>query len=221
MFELMLAETFVNATILCTILYVVAKHEADFSFAKVAMVVAGIQLVAFLVQVFLFDRIGWFTLAVSFVFTLLLVKQYCWLNMKKTLLVVVVFSLFQAGTKVGVTAITAYFTPEPIQPPDSELGEVVKMLNSQFSDGEDTRAEGAPPKGPDDGNGQWREARQALKLGGVMLNDEGGYVAIVNDQIVEVGDTVTLEFDKMLYRWRVATISKHNADFEPLDIQPK
>ena len=221
MFELMLAETFVNAAILCAILYLVAKHEADFSFSKVAMVAAGIQLIAFLTQVFLFDRIGWFTLAVSFVFALLLVMRFCWLNVAKSLLVVAIFFVFQAGTKVGFASIAAYFAPEPVQSQDSQLGDVVKMLNSQFGDSDGTPAKARRQKEEAAPADQWTAARQALKLGGVMLNDEGGYVAIVNNEIVEVGDTVKLEFGRAIYRWKVTSISKHNVDFEPVDIQPK
>ncbi len=220
MFELMLAETFVNAAILCTILYVVAKHEADFSFSKVAMVVAGIQLASFLAQVFL-NTVPWFTLLISFVFTLLFVQKFCWLSFKKTLVVVLIFCVFQAGTKVGFNAIAAQFTPKPVQPPDSELGEVVKMLNSQLGDAGDAHPKKTPAKGSDAADAQWKEARQALKVGGVMLNDDGGYVAIVDGEIVEVGDPVKLKHGKLIYRWKVTAISKHSVDFEPLDVQPK
>jgi hypothetical protein len=221
MFELMLAETFVNAAILCGVLFLVAKHEADFSFSKVAMVAAAIQLVAFLTQVFLFDKIGWFTLAFSFVFALLLVKRFCWLSVKKSLLVVAIFCVFQAGTKLGFASIAAYFAPDPIQPADTELGAVVEMLNAQFGASDDAPAKARRSEQETAGADPWTTARQALKLGGVMLNDEGGYIAIVNDEIVEVGDIVKLEFGRTIYRWKVTTISKHNVDFEPLDTQPK
>ena len=40
MFEFMIGDVFLNAAILCAILYLVAKHEADYIFAKVAMVTA-------------------------------------------------------------------------------------------------------------------------------------------------------------------------------------
>jgi len=220
MFELMLAETFLNAAILCTILYVVAKHEADFSFAKVAMVVAGIQLASFLAQVFL-NTVAWFTLLISFVFTLLFVQKFCWLSFKKTLVVVLIFCVFQAGTKVGFNAIAAQFTPQPVQPPDSELGEVVKMINAQVADAGDTRPKKPLVKESGTDTAQWKEARQALKIGGVMLNADGSYVAIVNGDIVEVGDPVKLEHGKLRYRWKVTTISRHDVDLEPLDVQPK
>ncbi len=221
MFELMLAETFANAAILCTLLYLIAKHEADFSFAKVAMVVAAIQLAGFLTQAFLFERIGWFTLAVSFVLALLLVNRFCWLNMKKTLLVVILFCIFQAGTKIGMTAISAHFKPQSGQIDDSELGDVVKMLNAHAGAAMPSSAEADAPEKKEEGLAQWKAARAGLKLGGVMLNDEGGYVAIVNGNIVEVGDIVKHEFDRLIFRWKVAAISKHDIDFTPLDVQPK
>ncbi len=47
MFELMLIEIFVNAAVLRLILFLIAKHEADYSFSKVAMTTAGIGLQGF------------------------------------------------------------------------------------------------------------------------------------------------------------------------------
>ena len=222
MFELMLAETFVNAAILCLLLFLIAKHEADFSFSKVAMVVAGIQLGGFLAQVFLFDMIGWFTLAVSFVLAFVMVEAFCWLNISKTILVVVLFCIFQTGTKIGFNAIAAYFSPEIAQQQDAELGEVVKMLNAQVEGGEAP----APPQVPtlkQKGSPlpDWKTARENLKLGGAMLNDKGGYVAIVNGEIVEVGDIVKEELGRVVFRWKVSAISKHDIDFERMDAQPK
>jgi hypothetical protein len=184
-----------NAVILCLILYLVAKHEADYSFAKVAMVTAVIGLVAFLVQTFLFDKIGWFTMAVVFVLATALVKQFCWLRWGKTILVVVLFCACHVGLKIGMAMLKG----EPVE----QSGVVTKKSIDRNK-----------YKG-------WNDARKELVLSATMISDTGDYAAMVNGEIVEVGDIVSVPDDSIIYRWKVDKISKHAIEYIQLRIDTK
>jgi len=114
MLEFMLGDIFVNAAVLCLILYLVAKNEADYSFAKVAMVTAVIGLGSFLIQLFLLEKIGWLTIIPVFALATAMVMIFCWVRFWKTILVVVLFCLFHVGIKIGIEDIQRRLFPEHV-----------------------------------------------------------------------------------------------------------
>jgi hypothetical protein len=251
MFDLMIIEILVDTAMLTLILFPVARHEADYSFGKVAMVTAAIGLGSFLVQVFLFDMISWFTLIPVFLFSGIMIKAFCRLNWRKTFLVIAVFTVFQVGSKHGMAVISSHIAPPEMPPSQTEqaleVGKDMGMLATPARPGpipiqtrgekkkekqKTEEAEKRPSKFKkmfskktgkkiDGGADGWEAARKALIHGGSMLNDHGQYVAIVNGEIVEVGDIVSHKIRSKKYRWKVSYISKHNVSFEQLDIQQK
>jgi hypothetical protein len=202
--ELMLGEIFLDAGILCVILFLVAKHEADYSFAKVAMVTAGIGLGSFLIHIFLFDKIGWLSLLVIFALASVMIKVFCWLSFPKTILVVALFCMFQIGTKFGMNAIAGYLFPEEEQPKLTQLIPSAPVATKVITKTEN-----------------WGAARKGLILEGSMLNDKKQYVAIVNGEVVEVGDRISYKLGSDTYEWTVSEISKHAIEFKPLGIKAK
>jgi uncharacterized membrane protein len=105
---LALVEVFLNASVLCVILYAVARHEADYSFSKVAMVSAGLVTGSLLLRVtmlpHLSDDYHWLLYPAIFLFTAFVLMTFCWITFWKSVLVIVLFSCWQVGTAV----ITAY-----------------------------------------------------------------------------------------------------------------
>lgn len=107
MIEIMLAEIFLKAFVLCGILYLVARHEADYSFQKVAMVVGGIVAGNAIIEASLCDRIGVYTLIPAMVFTAFMVITFCWVSVRRAVLVVALFTAVQAGIAYGRDAFAA------------------------------------------------------------------------------------------------------------------
>jgi len=253
MFDLMIIEILIDAAVLSLILFLVAKHEADYSFGKVAMVTAAIGLGSFLMHVFLFEIISWLTIIPVFLFTGVMIKSFCWLNWRKTFLVIAIFTVFQVGSKLGITAISSRITPPEMPPSQTEQAlEVAKEMGMLATPSRpapipvQTRSQQKKEKEKEKAKESkkqpskikklfskksgkkterratgWEAAREALIHGGSMLNDHGQYVAIVNGEIVEVGDIVSHSIKSKKYRWKVSSISRHNISFEQLDIQQK
>ncbi|MCK5849773.1 MAG: hypothetical protein KAH23_02565 [Kiritimatiellae bacterium] len=101
---LMIVQVFMQAAVLCGILYVVAKYEADYSFQKVAMVAAGItlgnMLITALLREHIKDDLRWILVFPCIAFTAVMIMSFCWISLWKSVLVVVIFVLFQTGTDV-------------------------------------------------------------------------------------------------------------------------
>ncbi|MFH0879837.1 MAG: hypothetical protein V2A34_09005 [Lentisphaerota bacterium] len=111
MFVGMLFDIFVNAFVLCGILFLVARHEADFEFAKVAMVSAFISLGNILLPGLLFlslQQLGlqgmpafgiWVagSLLMITAFFIFMIMKFCWVSFPKALLVLVLFMAFYSA----------------------------------------------------------------------------------------------------------------------------
>ncbi len=63
----------------------------------------------------------------------------------------------------------------------------------------------------------WKEAIHLLDVKGVMNSGGNKYVAMINNQVVREGDEVSVQMGSLLYRWKVHSISKTGARFEPID----
>jgi hypothetical protein len=103
--NLLAVQIFIEAAILCTILYIVAKHEADYSFAKVAMVTAAIGVGSFMIESFLWERLGWYTVIPVFAFTAAMLMAFCWITLWKAVIVIIFFTGFHVLLNVGVAKI--------------------------------------------------------------------------------------------------------------------
>ena len=98
----MILQVFMQAAVLCGILYAIAKYEADYSFQKVAMVAAGIALGNVLITALLQERIKpdlhWVLVFPCIAFTAVMIMTFCWVSLWKSVLVVVIFVLFQTAS---------------------------------------------------------------------------------------------------------------------------
>lgn len=103
--ELMIGQILLQALILCGLLYLIARHEADFEFAKVAMVVAGITLGNFIIELTLIPRIGVFTPLAEIAFVVFMITKFCWVRWWKAVIVSVLFIAVQLGMAFGVALV--------------------------------------------------------------------------------------------------------------------
>lgn len=105
MIEIMFIEIIAKALVLCLILYLVARHEADYSFHKVAMVTAAIGLGTLLIDVLCRPHIGWFALLPVVAFVMFMLMKFCWISFLKAALVTVIFIAFCVVFSIGVTVV--------------------------------------------------------------------------------------------------------------------
>ena len=204
MFEFMIGDVFLNAAILCAILYLVAKHEADYSFAKVAMVTAVTGLGAFLIQIFLFEMIGWYTIGLVFLLTAAMIMTFCWVRLWKTVIVVTLFCAFHVGIQIGVDGVQEHCFPD-----DSKDANGTQR-SAQRNEIDMAKIESG-----------WEAAKKTLVLSGTISAGNGDFSAMVNGEVLDVNDTVSVHVRTKTYQWRVHAISKHDIEYERLGIQPK
>lgn len=150
MIELMLIEIFAQALILCLVLYIVARHEADYSFPKVAMVTAGITVGTLLVETLAKPYLGVWTFIPSIGFIAFMLMTFCWTTLGKSLVVVALFVLVHMGFAFGIAAFQAKYMPPDAGmgaiKPDEETLELQKELGGLFGvpDGQSPSEEPAP-----------------------------------------------------------------------------
>ena len=252
MITLMLAQIFVQAFILCTILYVVARHEADYSFSKVAMVSAGITLGSTVIEALVTKYLGPFTILPVLAFVAFMIMTFCWTSLRKSILVVVIYSLAHVAFAVGVAAVASHFFPKPDMDQTScgtteEQVEILRMIGFNIGDDgtsstqtqETTIAETTPVQVETNGLAQepmeqtnaasstvdstepeWARAEKTFLIGGIMTDKDGRYVALVNGKLVEEGDTISVVYEDMTYRWNVRAVSRKGLSVTPLSRRP-
>lgn len=100
----LIIEVFIKAFLLCILLYIVARDEADFEFRKVTMVTAGIVLGAVILDAVLTRFIGLFTLIPIAAFIVFMVMQFCWVRFWRSLLVAVPFLMLNIMISTSVAS---------------------------------------------------------------------------------------------------------------------
>lgn len=100
--DIMIVEIFLKAFVLCGLLYLVARNEADFDFAKVAMVTAGISIGTFFIDLLLQPHIGVLTFIPSIAFVMFMIMKFCWAPFWKALLVTFLYLVFNIALAIGV-----------------------------------------------------------------------------------------------------------------------
>jgi|GEM_PF-2917727 len=100
----LLFEVFIKAFLLCILLYIVARDEADFEFRKVTMVTAGIVLGAVILDATLTRYIGLFTLIPISALIIFMVMQFCWVRFWRSLLVAVPFLILNIMISTSVAS---------------------------------------------------------------------------------------------------------------------
>lgn len=95
-------KVFFDALILCGLLYLIARHDADIDVQKMAMVVAGTALGNILLYVMISDRLPpgvvvWVMPLIEVLFSAFMIMTFCWVSFWKSLLVAVLFGCLHVG----------------------------------------------------------------------------------------------------------------------------
>lgn len=101
MIALAVGQIIIEAAVLCLILRLIAKHEADYSFAKVAMVTGGMSLGSILIDALLSPHIGRFAILAVLAFIAFMLWTFCWTSFRKTVLVIAFFTAFHVLLATG------------------------------------------------------------------------------------------------------------------------
>ena len=100
----LLFELFIKAFLLCILLYIVARDEADFEFRKVTMVTAGIVLGTVIIDATLTRFIGLLTLIPIAAFVVFMIMQFCWVRFWRSLLVAIPFLILNIMISTSVAS---------------------------------------------------------------------------------------------------------------------
>lgn len=64
----------------------------------------------------------------------------------------------------------------------------------------------------------WDEARKKLDVRGVSRG-RGKFWASIGSRTVETGDTVSVTYEKQVYRWRITAINQDGISFQKVDVR--
>lgn len=65
---------------------------------------------------------------------------------------------------------------------------------------------------------RWVEARDQIRIGGIIALQNDKYVALIDGRIVEPNRVVSVEFEGLVYRWRIRAVTAKGIDWQPLDV---
>lgn len=94
----------VSAALLCLIMFIVARHEADYSFPKVILISLGLGLCNMMLSLFVGP---WVALIVVLGLTVCALNQFCYLRWSKAGLITGIYVMVQVVLGVVFGAITS------------------------------------------------------------------------------------------------------------------
>lgn len=65
---------------------------------------------------------------------------------------------------------------------------------------------------------RWDDALRTVSIKGIMSVGAGKYMAVVNDLVVNEGDTVSVTFEGRRYTWKIARITADGVKFQKLTV---
>ncbi len=152
MFAQVFALIIFDALILCASLYLLAKHEADCSFAKCAMVVSPIVVAPVVIAGVLFEHLAplLVMIAVPLIlvpFAIFMVTKFCWVGVSKAILVVALFYTGHLALNLGIAAMRREFQ-KPVKriEPEKTAGKGPEETKLNPSHSSQPRKQAAPVK---------------------------------------------------------------------------
>lgn len=120
MMELMIGGIFLRALVLCGILFLVARHEADFAFSKVVLVTCGITLGSFAMEALLAPALAEYmpllavaavTFLVEAAFVTFMMVRFCWVRLWKGIAITLLFMGLRVGLNLAGAIVMAKINP--------------------------------------------------------------------------------------------------------------
>jgi hypothetical protein len=118
--DVMVGGIALKALTLCGILFLVARHEADFEWSKVVLVTCGITLGNVFLELFLVPALAEYmpylvatavTFLVAIAFMTFMLTHFCWVRLWKGVLVTILFMGFNMGLSWIGVIVTAKIDP--------------------------------------------------------------------------------------------------------------
>ena len=270
MMELMIGGIAVKAAVLSGILFLVARHEADFDFKKLVLVSCGITLVSFALEAFLEPELSKVmpliaatavTVILALAFMTFMIVRFCWVRVWKGALVTILFMLFSIGLSFAESIIAAKINQSVEQAGGSvsvmeqNTQEAVQMfqemaamsssqmlqqaLNEGMTSMPGAAAAGAgerpaavlpqevpvaPPPAVRSADElpafartpEWQAAQAKIKVSAVLVERDGSNTAIVNGEVLGIGDILTVEVKRKLYRFKMAELTTDWVAWDPM-----
>lgn len=283
--ELMIGEILLKALVLCGLLYLFARHEADFEFRKVALVTCGITLGDFALEAFVTPSLAFYmptiaAAAVTFLFAIVfvafMVVRFCWVRLWKGVVITILFMAFNVGLSMAAAYAVARINQsveaaggpvmeknnkealamfqEMTAQSSAELARQADAESSSFA-AEAAREQGGhvplqaptvpqpqvaasadeapveelspepvepPAEQPLDElpawarTPEWQAAQAKIKVSAVLVERDGKNTAIVNGEVLGIGDVLTVEVKKTLYRFKMAEITTDWVAWDPM-----
>jgi hypothetical protein len=93
----------ISALILCTVIFLIARHEAEISLPVILMITVGVSFVGALLGVILSPLVG---LVVSLGLLTWALYRFCYLPWPKAGIVTVIYLITNIGLSVGMKALS-------------------------------------------------------------------------------------------------------------------
>ena len=93
----MIIQIAIQAGVLSLLMFLLARWESDFSFSKVFAVASAISLGLLVLDIALLSQIGLFVVFVDMGFIALMLVKFCWLPVRKAVLVTLIYCVFLVG----------------------------------------------------------------------------------------------------------------------------
>ena len=230
-----------HALIIMGLLWLFARHEADFEYSTVFLVVVGIILGGFLIVMSLTKYLGIFVVIPIFLYVCFLLVKFCWVPWPKGLLITFLFFVVSAAIQIGKIYIMSggfHLSDVPGFGADSEpitassfesLGKFEKPTNSVAAPNATsaTTANPAVPPTPQLPAGtesaikpDWDIAKSLIRVRGSMRDAKGQTNVMVNDEIIPVGGTFSVDSAGLRYTWRLTAINGSSATWQPVGVAP-
>jgi len=62
----------------------------------------------------------------------------------------------------------------------------------------------------------WAEAKATIKTSGIMRSGNAGYVALINDDLIHVGESISVDHKGKTYKFKITAITTDNVEMEPV-----
>jgi len=174
MMTFLIAEVFLKAAVLSLILYLLARHEADYGFQKVAMVTAGITLGGFLLEQFIPFMVRRIvgegvsapvilgvstilTVGALMLFVASMVARFCWVSARRAAAIAAVYIVFCVGFALATQALKAQFEGVEMVPaaPGPEAKSLPADLREVMEFQEESFGLSDSPAGSGSSAGEW------------------------------------------------------------------
>jgi hypothetical protein len=146
MLDVMIVGLTVQALLTCLVLYVAARHEADYDFQKVLVVTAGLAVVNVVLDYALKPQIGLFYIIPCLAITVWVFHDACWLPWPRAFLCTFLLAGLNAMAALGIGFVAGKLLPKNashvtlMEQHEADLREAKQAMEDAYRDQQDVQA---------------------------------------------------------------------------------